>query len=73
MEPQKIDRINELTRLSGQRALTSEEQAERAALRAEYIAQYRQSMAQTLEYVRIRQEDGTLTPLRKKGDAGPDA
>ena len=71
MEPQKIMRINELASLSKQRPLTEPEQAERAALRAEYIAQYRQSMAQTLENVRIRQDDGTLTPLRKKGEADP--
>ena len=41
MEKQKIDRINELGRLAKERELTEEEQAERQALREEYIAYFR--------------------------------
>ncbi|MBP3604985.1 MAG: DUF896 domain-containing protein [Clostridia bacterium] len=44
MEKEKIDRINELGRLMKQRALTEEEKAEQAALRAEYIAEVRKSL-----------------------------
>ena len=68
MEPEKIDRINELARLSRERALTPSEEEERAALRAAYILEYRKSMEQTLANVRIRERDGTLTSLRKKGE-----
>ena len=41
MEKKKIDRINELARLSKARELTEEEKAEQAALRAEYLAEFR--------------------------------
>ena len=71
MEPEKIARINELARLSRERALTPPEEEERAALRAAYILEYRRSMEQTLASVRIRERDGTLTSLRKKGEPEP--
>lgn len=79
MEPEKICRINELSKLGRERPLTPQETAEREALRREYIAGFRQSMEHTLQNVRIREADGTLTPLRKKsdppcgGDAPPEA
>ena len=41
MEKEKIDRINELGRISKTRELTEEEKAEQAALRSEYIAEVR--------------------------------
>ena len=41
MDKVKIERINELGRLAKERELTSEEQAERQALREEYIAYFR--------------------------------
>ena len=44
MEQNKIDRINELARISKQRELTEAEREEQKALRAEY-----------LEYVRSQQ------------------
>ena len=68
MEHEKILRINELARLSRERALTPEEQAERDALRREYVAAFRANMEQTLSRVVIRGEDGTLCPLQKKTD-----
>lgn len=68
MEPDKIQRINELKRLSRERELLEEELAEQAALRAEYIAGFRANMQQVLEAVRIQETDGSLTPLKKKGD-----
>lgn len=66
MQPEQIARINELARLSRERALTPLEDEERAALRAAYIREYRKNMELTLANVRIREQDGTLTPLRKK-------
>jgi uncharacterized protein YnzC (UPF0291/DUF896 family) len=41
MDKSKIDRINELGRIAKERELTEEEQAERAALREEYLAYFR--------------------------------
>ena len=41
MEKIKVERINELARLSKTRPLTEEEKAEQAALRAEYMAEVR--------------------------------
>ena len=38
MDKEKIDRINELGRLSKARELTAEEKAEQKALREEYLA-----------------------------------
>jgi len=40
----KIDRINELGRLSKQRELTEDEKREQKALREEYIKEFRASL-----------------------------
>ena len=66
MEQKRIDRISELTRLSRERALTEEELAERAALRAEYIASIRGSLESQLENTYLVDEDGEKHPLPKK-------
>ena len=66
MEPEKIQRINELKRLSRERELTAEEITEQAALRAEYIQGFRANMRQVLDSVLIREADGTVRPLPKK-------
>ncbi len=44
MEKSKVDRINELARLSKERELTDSEKAEQAALRAEYISEFRRTL-----------------------------
>ena len=44
MEKTKIDRINELGRLSKERELTDAEKAEQKALRDEYISEYRAAL-----------------------------
>ncbi len=41
MDKAKIDRINELGRLSKVRPLTDAEKREQAALRAEYLAEFK--------------------------------
>ena len=66
MEHEKILRINELTQISRERALTAEEQAERAALRKEYLDGWRESMKATLDSVLIERPDGSREPLKKK-------
>jgi len=44
MDKKKIDRINELGRLSKQRELTKEEKEEQRALREEYLAYVRSQL-----------------------------
>ena len=44
MDKVKVDRINELARLSKARALTDEEVAEQKALRAEYLEEVRRQL-----------------------------
>lgn len=44
MEKTKIDRINELGRISRERALTEAELAEQRALREEYLAEVRAAL-----------------------------
>lgn len=44
MEKIKVDRINELARISKQRELTEDERAEQKLLRDEYIAEVRKTL-----------------------------
>ena len=44
MDKSKVDRINELGRLSKQRELTEEEKLEQKALREEYLTEYRRAL-----------------------------
>ena len=60
------DRISELTRIARERDLTPDEQAERKALREEYIADWRRSTIDVLENTYIDHGDGRITKLPKK-------
>lgn len=51
MEKHKIDRINQLAKYAKERPLTAEEEAERAELRAEYIAEYRNNLKSQLDVI----------------------
>jgi len=66
MEPEKIQRINELSRLSRERELTAAEKEEQTALRQEYLTGFRENMRQVLDSVRIQDADGTVRPLQRK-------
>ncbi len=66
MEQKRIDRINELYRLSKQRELTEEEKAEQQVLRREYIEAYRRSLTNILDNSSILRPDGTKEPVKKK-------
>ena len=68
MEQKKIERINQLSRLARERELTEEEQQERAALRAEYIADFRRATIDVLENTYIMTPDGKKHKLPKKGE-----
>ena len=67
MEQKKIDRINELARrVKAGEALTEEEQAERAALRREYIDSVKASLTAQLDNTYLVEPDGTKHKLPKK-------
>lgn len=66
MEQTKLDRINELARLAKQRELTPEETDERAALRKEYIEDFRRATIEVLENTYIQTPDGVKHKLQKK-------
>ena len=66
MDDKKITRINELSAAARERELTEEEHAERAQLRAEYVAAYKQSLINHLNNTKIVDYKGNKTPLRRK-------
>ena len=66
MEQIKIDRINELARLSKTRPLTEEEKQEQAALRAEYIRDFRARFGGILDNTVIERPDGSREKLKKQ-------
>ena len=65
MEKQKIDRINELARKSKNEPLTEEEKQEQAALRKEYIEEFRRFFGMTLDNTVIQYPDGSRKSLKK--------
>ncbi|MBQ9009531.1 MAG: DUF896 domain-containing protein [Clostridia bacterium] len=67
MEHEQILRINELARKKKTVGLTPEETEEQAALRKQYISEYRANVEAQLRNVLVEQEDGTYKPLVKKG------
>ncbi len=66
MTEEKIKRINELAKKSKEAGLSEEEKTEQAALRAEYIADFRRNMTGILDNTYIRELDGTKTKLKKR-------
>lgn len=68
MDAESIARINALSKKKREEGLTPEETAEQQRLRAQYLEEFRRGMEQTLQNVRIKEPDGTLTPLVKKAD-----
>ncbi len=66
MEKAKIERINALAKKSKTaQGLTETEKQEQAALRAEYIAEFRASFANQLDHTVIQRPDGTKESLKK--------
>ena len=66
MEKAKIERINALAHKSKTpEGLTESEKQEQAALRAEYIAEFRASFANQLDHTVIQRPDGTKESLKK--------
>ena len=61
-----IARINELARKAKTEGLTEAETQERARLRAEFLAQYRQGLVQVLDNTYIVDEQGNKRKLERK-------
>ncbi len=68
MDDTLIKRINELSRKSKSEGLSDEEKKEQAALRARYIAAFRQGMMNTLDQVYIVDEKGNKKKLTPKNN-----
>lgn len=66
MEQKKIDRISELTRISRERELTAEEQAERTELRNEYRRAFLSSLSSQLDNMSIKQPDGSIINVKDR-------
>lgn len=66
MTNEKIDRINFLAGKSKSEGLTEEEKAEQAALRGEYIAEWRAGLQQTLDNTYVVDETGKHKLQKKK-------
>ena len=66
MDKKQINRINELARKKKAEGLTEAEAAEQAALRQQYINEWRENMRAMLDGVVIQRPDGTTEPLKKK-------
>ena len=65
MEKEKLDRINELAKKQKAEGLTPEEQKEQAALREEYLAEFRANLKNTLAHTVVEEPDGTRIPLEQ--------
>ncbi len=68
MDDTLIKRINELSRKSKTEGLSDKEKQEQAALRAQYIAEFRQGMMNTLDQVYIVDEKGNKKKLTPKNN-----
>ena len=66
MEHKDNERMNELARKKKTVGLTATELEEQAALRAQYLKEFRMNMEDTLKRVRVEQADGTYKPLVRK-------
>ena len=67
MEQAKIDRINELARKAkSPEGLTDAERAEQAALRAEYLGEWRRSTLAALDNTYVQTPDGEKHKLKRK-------
>ena len=63
MTQEKLDRINELARLKKARPLSEEEAAEQAALRKEYLAEFRAQFTGILDHTVVQYPDGSRQRL----------
>lgn len=71
MQQKLLDRINELARKQKAEGLTPEEKKEQAALREEYILEYRAMLRGILDNTYIQRPDGTKEKLKNTGPKKP--
>ncbi|MET1013921.1 MAG: DUF896 domain-containing protein [Paenisporosarcina sp.] len=63
LSPEKLQRINELSRKSKTSGLTMEEAKEQTNLRKEYLETFKSSMRDTIEHVKVIDPNGNdVTP-----------
>ena len=67
MKKEKIDRINELYHKSKKEGLTEDEIREQKQLRTEYRMSIINNLSASLDNVRIKNPDGTITKAKPKG------
>ena len=66
MKPEKIQRINELSRKSKAEGMTEEEKKEQAVLRREFVESFRSNLKAQLDNIDIQEKDGTIVNLGEK-------
>lgn len=66
MTKEQVARINELARKKKTVGLTESEVQEQAALRAQYLKDFREGFRQQLDNTYIQYEDGTKVKLQQK-------
>ena len=66
MTKEQVARINELARKKKTVGLTAGEMQEQAALRAEYLKDFREGLRRQLDNTYIQYEDGTRVKLEKR-------
>ena len=67
LSKEKLARINELSKLAKSGTLTEEQAKERTALRKEYLDVFRSTMRDTIENVKVVDEEGNdVTPEKLK-------
>ncbi len=71
MDQKLLERINELARKAKAEGLTPEEKAEQAALREEYIVEYRAMLRGILDNTYVQRPDGTKEKLKPSGRKKP--
>lgn len=67
MTEELLQRINFLARKSRETGLSEEEKREQAALRQQYIQEFRQGVENTLGNVYIVDKDGNKKKVRRRG------
>ncbi len=67
MEQSRLDRINELARISKERELTPSEKTEQKKLREEYIRLVHNNLRGQLNNIRIVEPDGSMHKIVPKG------
>lgn len=65
MEQHKKDRLNHLAKKSHEAELSEEEKIEQAALREEYIREFRAHFQGILDHTVVESPDGSRTPLNE--------